>query len=493
MRSIVFLLLALPAASQPPIDVGDRRQLLFDGRFVTQSKGVRLEVHAPEKTGEVTIPSEEGRALGGYNTVLYDGGTYHMWYSAGEGVCYAKSKDGIHFERRPGYVLGAGVGGVKEGMHGLMVFIDPKAPAAERFRLVANPGEFRSFLQIFSSPDGIQWSHTHKDVLVFDDTKKPHHLDTLNSVFFDDRIGKYVAYVRRNRRDEPGFQGRTVARVVSGTLNFGHIDQTEYVFDAIPVNIRHGGLLIDVYTNGAIKYPWADDSYFLFPAMYYHYGKHLGEFRKEVPTNAGVLDVRFAAGRDGVKWDRFDWRPWVATGMEGEFDSRRIYMVYGIVPSLNGRELYMYYVGTNDTHGWDRDDRNNRLLTAAGLNPQPLQRQISRVVLRRDGFVSVRGGVEGGEFTTPPLRFNGSQLVLNVDTSALGEVQVEIRDEQGKPVEGFTLADADIIHSANEISRPVSWNGAASLEKLKGKTVRLRFVVRNADVYAFQFRERPSI
>jgi hypothetical protein len=39
----------------------------------------------------------------------------------------------------------------------------------------------------------------------------------------------------------------------------------------------------------------------------------------------------------------------------------------------------------------------------------------------------------------------------------------------------------------------VSWNGASSLEKLQGRTVRLHFVLRNADVYAFQFRDRPSI
>jgi len=49
------------------------------------------------------------------------------------------------------------------------------------------------------------------------------------------------------------------------------------------------------------------------------------------------------------------------------------------------------------------------------------------------------------------------------------------------------------MHSANEISRPVTWKGASSLEKLAGKTVRLHVLLRNADVYAFQFRERPSI
>jgi hypothetical protein len=251
--------------------------------------------------------------------------------------------------------------------------------------------------------------------------------------------------------------------------------------------------LIDVYTNNAFKYPWAQDAYFLFPSLYYHYGAYLHEYAADAPTNAGVLDARFAAGRDGIQWKTYDWRPFVSLGMLGDFDSRRIYMGYGVVPSLNERELYMYYLGTSDTHGWDRDDRNNRLLTAGGVAPQPLQRAISRLALRRDGFVSVHAGNDGGEFTTPSLRFSGQQLVLNIDTSALGEVQVEILDEQGKPLPGFSLADSDIIHSANDISRPVTWKGASSLEKLAGKTVRLHFTLRDADVYAFEFRERPSI
>ena len=47
----------------------------------------------------------------------------------------------------------------------------------------------------------------------------------------------------------------------------------------------------------------------------------------------------------------------------------------------------------------------------------------------------------GGEFTTPPLRFEGAELVLNVDTAAGGEVRVEVRDVEGAPIAGFQLDD----------------------------------------------------
>jgi hypothetical protein len=506
---ILVTLLTRVAAAQTPVQVGDQRQLLFDDRFVQHAKGIEFDVHQPRKTGDVTIPSEAGWPVGGYSSVLKYGGRYHLWYTARNAICYARSEDGIHWERprfrlahlegspENNIVIGYGAGEVQKDTHGVMVFIDPNANESERFRLVANPHEFGRMLQLFSSPDGIHWKHTYRDILVFDENKKPHHLDSLNVIFWDDRIGKYVAYVRHSSLA----QNRMVGRSESSDLaHFGDIEHNQVVFNADAVNIRRFDPqkkqdvpLIDVYTNDAFKYPWAQDAYFLFPALYYHYGPYHHEYSREAPTNAGVLDVRFAAGRDGIQWKTYDWRPFIPVGQQGEFDSRRIYMGYGVVPALNEREMYMYYVGTSDSHGWDRDDRNNRLLTAGGVAPQPVQRAISRVVIRRDGFASVRASNSGGEFTTPPLRFNGTQLVLNVDTSALGEVQVEILDEQGTPIPGFSLADSDIIHSANEISRPVAWNGASDLEKLAGKTVRLHFVMRDADLYAFQFRERPSI
>ena len=149
-------------------------------------------------------------------------------------------------------------------------------------------------------------------------------------------------------------------------------------------------------------------------------------------------------------------------------------------------------MGTNEVHGWNRDDRNIRLLTRANLAPRPERRFISRLVLRRDGFVSVRAPQSGGEFTTPVLRFRGSRLALNIDTSAAGEAQVEIQDAAGKPIPGYTLRDCDLIHTANETDRVVKWNGGSALRDLAGKEVRLRFLLSGADLYAFQFLDNPG-
>ncbi|MCX8091549.1 MAG: hypothetical protein N3I86_11595, partial [Verrucomicrobiae bacterium] len=161
---------------------------------------------------------------------------------------------------------------------------------------------------------------------------------------------------------------------------------------------------------------------------------------------------------------------------------------YGLVPSADGRELYLYYVGSDHLHGWGRDERNRNLLRAAGLAPTQDVSLISRLVLRRDGFVSASAAAVGGEFTTPPLKFSGRELVLNVDTSATGFLRCELLDAERQPIPGFALEDCDLIHTANELDRVVKWRGRSDVAALAGKPVRLRVVFSNTDLYAFQFR-----
>lgn len=150
--------------------------------------------------------------------------------------------------------------------------------------------------------------------------------------------------------------------------------------------------------------------------------------------------------------------------------------------------MFMYYRASDWLHGWDRTEQNRKILIAAGLGGTNNITVFSRLVLRRDGFVSVRADWRGGEFTTPPLRFAGRRLLLNINTSATGVARVAVLDAEGKPIPGFALEDCDIIHTANEINRVVTWQGGSDLGALAGRPVRLRFVMRNTDLFAFQFQ-----
>ena len=117
---------------------------------------------------------------------------------------------------------------------------------------------------------------------------------------------------------------------------------------------------------------------------------------------------------------------------------------------------------------------------------------LRRMSLRLDGFVSVSAGYPGGEFTTRPLVLQGQNLVLNYATAA-GSIQVEIQDAGGMPPAGFSLQDSIPIWG-DEIEGTARWRLAGSrnpqnqLRRLAGTTVRLRFVMTDADLYSLRFR-----
>ena len=92
----------------------------------------------------------------------------------------------------------------------------------------------------------------------------------------------------------------------------------------------------------------------------------------------------------------------------------------------------------------------------------------------------------GGEFRTKPFRFSGSRLNINFSTSAAGGIQFEIQDAKGQPIPGFTLADS-VEQIGNEIERTVTWKSGTDISALSGKTVRLRCVLKDADLYSLQF------
>jgi hypothetical protein len=109
-----------------------------------------------------------------------------------------------------------------------------------------------------------------------------------------------------------------------------------------------------------------------------------------------------------------------------------------------------------------------------------------RFALRTDGFTSVHAGADAGEMVTRPLRFSGKALVVNYSTSAGGSLRVEIQDGQGKPLPGFALADCRNL-VGDSIEQKVNWAKGSDVSALAGQTVRLRFVMQEADLYALQF------
>ncbi len=113
---------------------------------------------------------------------------------------------------------------------------------------------------------------------------------------------------------------------------------------------------------------------------------------------------------------------------------------------------------------------------------------LRRYTLRLDGFVSVEAPLSGGEVITKPVSFRGRHLELNFATSAAGSVRVEIQDLDGKPLPGFALDDCSQIFG-DAIGRPVTWTKGSDVRAIAGRPVRLRLELKDAHLFAFQFRD----
>jgi len=196
-----------------------------------------------------------------------------------------------------------------------------------------------------------------------------------------------------------------------------------------------------------------------FPSLYRHYDgydPHGRDNRGKLGSD-GVVEIQLAVSRDGVHFTRFR-EPYVGLGCIGEVDGGSLYMGLGMI--RRGDDLYQYYAAYPTTHGiYDEVGAEFR----KGLPREA----IMRVVQRLDGFVSVDAGPEGGELTTPVITFEGSRLQLNIDCSAMGEAWVELQDENGQPIPGFSESEAVSV-DRNGVAQEVWWHNGPDVSSLAG-------------------------
>ena len=111
---------------------------------------------------------------------------------------------------------------------------------------------------------------------------------------------------------------------------------------------------------------------------------------------------------------------------------------------------------------------------------------IRRYSLRSDGFVSVRAGYTGGEFTTKPFLFDGKALEINYSTSAVGFVKIEIQDIEGNPIPGYSMQESNELFG-DQVDKIFSWRNGTDVSSLSNIPVRLKFQIKDADLFAFRF------
>src|SRR5262249_27982558 len=102
---------------------------------------------------------------------------------------------------------------------------------------------------------------------------------------------------------------------------------------------------------------------------------------------------------------------------------------------------------------------------------------------RRDGFVSLRAGPDGGELLTRAFVPTGPELHLNLDASR-GEARVRVCDFQGRPLTGWKIDQPSEPVRGDRTDAVVRWAGS-DLDQRVGKATTLRIRLRDADLYSF--------
>ena len=484
------------AESADAPDIGTHRQLFLDDTLVESASGVTFTMNPPAKMRGPLVVADapwekkaEGR-IGLYCSVIKEDGKVRLWYDVRFGksvqVAYAESEDGIHFVK-PVLGLHPLEGSTENNIvmpsriGGCAVWVDPKAPAEQRYRSQSKGYNEPTAeeLHSFASPDGVRWTQwRHEDI---------GDCDTQSIAFWDGRLGRYVLYTRRNPNAGTPARSRVVRRLESDDLTHWGNETVVLAADAAD-NATHLSPTpkppVDYYGADVFRYPDDSGPYVMLSQPFWHFtrrpeGQRWGTADVENPKSGenlgpAMIDVRLNVSRDGTSFSRTGGRrAFLSPGPAGAFDSRMVWALPN--PVVMGDEVWVYYAGTNKDHDGFVDPAASGELSG-----------ISVATMRLDGFVSADADYAGGEITTHPLRFDGNRLEVNLDAGAGGSMRVELLDASGHPVPGHTRDEATLL-CGNAVRMPVTWGDSADVGALAGKPVRLRFLMRDCRLYAFGF------
>lgn len=491
--SVILLLFCIvqlsPAAAGPPVEIGSRLELFVDDTLIERLGGGATDrLHHPVSRDVALNHDASWEGSGSnYHTVFRDGDLYRMYYRGAQFAiqdgklvqphtqvtCYAESPDGIEWKKPELGIFewdGSKANNIiwieNPATHNFTPFKDsrPDVPADESYKALAYARNGK--LAAFASADGIRWRLLSETPVLTQGA-----FDSQNLAFWDEMRGEYRAYFRDFREGV-----RDIRTATSKDFrNWSEGQWLEYP----------GSEPQQLYTNNIRPYYRAPHILIGMPTRYVDRGwsesmKALAEpehrqLRAAANRRYGtaLTELVLMTSRDAQTFRRRD-EAFLRPGPErtGSWNYGHLYAAWHLVetPSqLAGAppELSLYATES----AWTGTDTLLR-----------------RYALRIDGFVSIHAPSAGGELVTKPLRFDGTQLVLNFATSAVGSVQVEIQNAEGQPIPGFALNDCP-PHFGDALDRPVRWKDGSEVSGLAGQPVRLRFVLRDADLYSLQFRK----
>jgi len=508
--------------------VGAVPQYFFDNGVVEQVQDITRVWHCPEKQGEPVLRRDrpwEDVTYFSCNTwnVIHDkqAGEFRCWYEDwhadfprifkegysgflvlasyvppyGSRLCYARSSDGVRWEkpeldylaedgRKTNIVLGGpGFGNV----HSPFVFDDPlESDPARRFTLMFDHQADREFdIRLAYSPDGIRWTlcerkpsfgwmgnrNALEDVFIIapDPESRTYRLTTrhvnMQCPFVDRRRPLAGSWFPPYMPDNPAARSkRRVFLSLSGDLFHWSLPQLLLATDEEEDNI--------------------DDAFYGMAQM--KVGDIWVGFLNTLHQVSNTMDVRLVYSRDGFNWHFANQRqPWIRT-TPGAWDCFMVNMPSVPVPC--GDQLFCYYGGSRNHHDWWINGLPEGLKAPEVDDHSAVGYALGLAKLRRDGFVSLdAGAVREGSLVTRQLLTEGGRLVLNARVRPGGYVDVEVTDANDQVLPGFARAACERF-TGDSLEHVIRWRGDTANEAVPGGSLRLRFFMKDAELYSFAFQ-----
>lgn len=464
------VLLGAISSAEEPIDVGSRRELFVDRLMIDSMDGVELRMHHPIRAPRSKSPLPRTAYLTVIKDTDLEGDLYRAYWRGhdsaftgeqqtghgGETVEYAESRDGHEWDL-PKLALHE-VNGTRENnvilakrpplLHNFTPFLDtrPDVSADERYKALAGyPGPGNKIgkakpgigLFAFVSADGIHWTK-RDEVIPYRNTWR-HAFDSQNVAFWSAAEQQYVCYFRTWTIAD---RLRSISRTTS--KDFWHWTEP------IAMNPNQPGE--HLYTNQTHPYFRAPHIYIGLPTRYVP-GR--GDPSASADHN-NATDILLMSSRAGSEhYDRTFTEAFMRPGLDAvRWGNRANYAALNVLPTSD-TEMSIYH------------------------------RSGDRYVLRTDGFVSVHAGATTGDLVTRPFTFSGRQLHVNLSTSAAGSFHAELQTVDGKPISGLALSDCKTAFG-DHIDMRIKWKDG-TLAEWSGKSVRLRFQMKECDLYSFKF------
>ncbi|MEZ6128876.1 MAG: prolyl oligopeptidase family serine peptidase [Planctomycetaceae bacterium] len=514
-----------------------RTLLLVDDHHVLYRSGTKRVFHPStiNPTNPVIREDQPWEMAIGWTSVLRhpETGKFMLWYQAYAGgrdarkshkcvVCYAESEDGLTFTKP---VLGihdfdgqrSELGMIKAtnivllGDNGYgdryanSVLFEPTDPdPAKRYKMLYTDfsqddegHEWPGFHAAFS-PDGIHWTKSDQnplnrtayggrslqppfqdeDVYVEAmDTRKnflrktwkiPLSMSDAADVMYDPIRKRYVAY------------GKAWIQGPDGGLAWKHamarVDSTDFLNWSDPQVICSPDDLDPPNTE------FHTSPVFHHNGCYFCLNQILSARGEAIGAKADAMHIELMISRDGEHWERpFRDTPFIAS-TEQDFSNGGIFT--NSTPVILNDEIRFYYGGYNSGAiggGAKLTDASQQ--SGVGFSTLPLDRFAGIRPVALSAQSTLKKPLENtGQVTLKPVSLSSIQQVsINADARG-GEILVEILDEDGYRIRGFSRDDA-VPFTGDSVQQPVTWKGKHLSDLPQGKHM-LRLHLHNAEVFA---------